>query len=66
MLVNLQIVIFFVCFIVKRFKKMVIRFFALNNIVAYCTTISSNTLKKVTYYIELRIVKSQSTKVRVD
>ena len=58
MLSNLQVVLFFVCPIVERFKKIFMYRLAMGNIVVYPTIIILNTFNKVANYMELRIVKS--------
>ena len=58
MLLNLQVVLFFVCPIVERFKKVFIHCLTMNNIVIYRITIMSNILNKMVNYIELRVVKN--------
>ncbi len=58
MLSNLQVVFFFVCLIVKRFKKVFMHRLTMGSIVVYRTIIIPNTLNKVANCIELRIVKS--------
>ena len=54
---NLQIVLFFDCFIIKSFKKIFIYYFAMSNIVVYHTIINPNTSNKLANCIELKIVK---------
>lgn len=54
---NLQLVIFFVCLVIERFKKVFICRFAIGSIVVYYTTIFSHILNKVAKRIKLRIVK---------
>lgn len=61
MLLNLQIVFFFICFIMERFKKIFMHRFAMRSIIVYCTIIIINILKKVAYCIEFRVVKGQLT-----
>ena len=57
MLPDLQIVLFFVCPIVKRFEKVFMRRLAMNYVIIYCTTIISNALDKVANCIEFRVVE---------
>ena len=66
MLVNLQVVLFFVCPIVENFKKVFICRLTMSNIVVYRTTIIPNTLNKVANCIEVRVVKGWSTYLGVD
>ena len=58
---NLQVVLFFICPIVKSFKKIFMRRLAIGSIIVYCTTIIPNTLDKVANCMELRVVKGWST-----
>ena len=58
MLSNLQVVFFFICPIVKCFKKVFICRLTIGSIVVYHTTIIPNILNKMANYIELKIVKS--------
>ena len=58
MLPNLQLVFFFVCFIIKNFKKALMRHLAMGSIVVYSTTIISNILNKMVDCMELRVVES--------
>ena len=60
MLPNLRVIPFFVCLIVKSFKKVLMRRFAIGNIIVYCTTIILNMLKKVANCMKLRVVKGWS------
>ena len=57
MLLNLQVVFFFIYLIIKSFKKIFMRHLAISNITIYYTTIISNILNKVINCIELRRVK---------
>lgn len=66
MLKNLRLILFFIFFVIKSFKKILMRHFAIGSIVVYCTTIIPNTLNKVVDYIKLRIGKCWSTKLEVD
>lgn len=61
MLTNLQFVFIFVCPVVKSFKKILMHYLAIGNIVVYYTTIIVNTPNKVTDYIELKVVKNWLT-----
>ncbi len=61
MLSNLQVVLLFVCPIVERFKKVLMRRLAMSSIVVYRTTIILNTLNKGADCMELRVVKGWST-----
>lgn len=61
MLPNLQVRLFFICLIVKSFKKVFMHRLAMGCIVVYCTTTILNTLDKVANCIELGIVKGWST-----
>ena len=61
MLPNLQIILFFICSIVKSFKKIFVRRLAIGSIVVYCTTIILNTTNKLVYCMELWVVKGWST-----
>ena len=55
-LLNLQVILFFIHLIVKHFKKKFICHFAMDNIVVYHTIIIPNTLNKVANCIELKVV----------
>ena len=61
MLPNLELVFFFICFIVENFKKVFICRLAMGNIVIYHTTIILNILYKVADYIEFRVVEGWLT-----
>ena len=61
MLLNLQVILFFVCPIIKRFKKVFMYRLAMDNIVVYCTTIIPNTLNKVANCMEFKVVKGWLT-----
>ena len=53
---NLQVILFYLCPIVERFKKVFMHCFAMGNIIVYYTTITLNILNKVVNCIKLRIV----------
>ena len=55
---NLQLVFFFICPIIKNFKKVFMRRLVMGNIVVYCTTIIPNILNKMANYMKLRVVES--------
>ena len=57
MLLNLQLVLIFVCFNIKSFKKVVMRHLAMGSIIVYRTTIILNIPSKVVYCMEFRVVK---------
>lgn len=57
MLPNLQVVFFFICFVIENFKKVFIYHFAIGSILVYYTTIILNILHKVAHYMEFRMVK---------
>ena len=57
MLPNVRLVLFFVCFVIESFKKVLMRRLAMGSIVVYRITIIPNRLSKVADCIELRIVK---------
>ena len=57
MLSNLQIVLFFICLIVKSFEKIFMRHFLISCIIIYCTTIILNLLDKTIDCIEFKIIK---------
>lgn len=61
MLLNLKHILFLFGFIIESFKKIFIRRFSINNIIIYRNTIILNTLNKVAYCIELKVVKIWST-----
>lgn len=58
MLLNLRFILFFIFLFIETFKKVLMRCFAITNIIIYCTTIIPNILKKIADYIELMVVKS--------
>ena len=58
MLSDLQIVLFFVCLIVKSFKKIFMYYFAISYIIIYCITIILNILDMITNCIEFRVVEN--------
>ena len=53
----MQVILLFVCPIVKNFKKILMRCLAMGSIVVYHTTIIPNTLDKVANCMELKIFK---------
>lgn len=57
MLPNLQIIFFFIHFVIKRFKKIFIHYLTLGCIIIHYTTIILNALDKVVDYIELKVVE---------
>lgn len=57
MLPNLQLILFFVCFIVKNLKKILIRHLAIGIIMVYYTIINLNILNKIVDYIKFKKVK---------
>ena len=58
---NLQVVLHFICLIIKCFKKIFMRRLTIGNIVVYHTTIIPNILNKVANCMELKIVKGWLT-----
>ena len=60
MLPNLQLVLFLFYFIVKSFKKVLMRHLLISSIVVYHTIIIPNILNKVVDYMELKVVKDWS------
>lgn len=54
---NLQVVLFFIYFVLENLKKILIHHFAIGRIIVYYTTIIPNILNQVVDNIELRIVK---------
>ncbi len=57
-LLNLQVVRFFVRFMVECFKKVFMYRLAIGSIVVYRTTIIQNTLNNAANCIKLRVVKT--------
>ena len=57
-LLNLRLVLFFVCFVVENFKKVFIYHLAMSSIVVYRTTVIPNTLNKWVDCMELKVVQS--------
>ena len=58
MLPNLRIVLFFVGFVIKSFKKVFMSCFTISCIIVYSTTIIPDALDKVASRMELRVVES--------
>ena len=54
---NLQIIFFFICFVVESFKKIFMCHFAISSIIVYHIIIISNILDNMANCIEFRIVK---------
>lgn len=61
MLPNLQVILFFISFVIKNFKKVFICRFAMCYIIIYYIIIILNLLDKIANYIKLGIIKSWST-----
>ena len=61
MLPDLQVVIYFVCSVIKSFKKVFMCRLTVGYIIIYCITIISNALNKVDSYMELKVVESWLT-----
>ncbi len=61
MVSDLQVVLFFVCFIIKNFENIFIRHLVVGYIIIYRTTIIPNTLDKEANYMEFRIVEDWLT-----
>lgn len=59
-LLNLQLIFFFIFLIIEIFKKGLICHLVMDNIVVYCTTIIPNIRNKVVNYMKLWVVKSWS------
>lgn len=57
---NLLLVLFFVCFVVENFKKILIYHLAMGTIIVYRTPIIPNILNKVANCMGLKIVKGWS------
>lgn len=55
-LINLQVILLFVCTVVKSFEKVFIYLLAMVYIIVYRTTIIPNVLDKVAHSIEFLIV----------
>ena len=55
-LTDLQVIFFFIYFVIKNFEKVFICHHAVGYIIIYCNTIISNTLDKMASIIELKIV----------
>ena len=58
MLLDLQVVFFFICLIVESFKEVLRRYLAVGYIIIYHTTIIPSVLDKMASSIEPRIVES--------
>lgn len=56
-LLNLQVILFFIYLIIKYFKKIFIYLFAMGTIIVYYTTIILNRSNKGANYIEFKIIK---------
>lgn len=54
---NLQIIFFFIYFVIKNFKKIFMHYFAIGNIIIYYIIKISNILNKVANYIKFMIYK---------
>lgn len=59
-LLNLQLILFFVCLVIKSFRKIFMRCLTMASIIVYHITIIRNILNKMADCIEFRIVKSWS------
>ena len=57
MLLDLQVVLFFVYPIIKSFKKVFMHCFIINCVIIYHTTIIPNVLNNVANCIEVKVVK---------
>ena len=57
MLPDLQVILFFVCFIIESFEKVFMCYFTMSYDIIYRITIILNTLDKMANYIEFMIVK---------
>ena len=57
---NLQLILFFIYFVIKSFKKVFICCLAIGSIIVYHTIIISNILNKVADCIELKVVEAWS------
>ena len=60
MLSNLQLILFFTCFIIENFIIAFIYYLTISNIIIYCIVIIANIPNKVIDYIKLKIVKTLS------
>ena len=58
MLPNLQLIVFFIHFIIENFEKVFIYYLIINNIIVYCIIIIPNILNKLADWIKFRVVKS--------
>ncbi len=56
-LLDLQVVLFFVCLIVESFEKVFMRCLAVGCVIIYRTIIIPNVLDKVANCMEFRVVK---------
>ena len=54
---DLQVVLFFVCFIVESFVKVFMHCLIVGCIIIYCTILILNILDKMANYIEFRVVE---------
>lgn len=61
MLSDLQVILLFVYYIVKTFKKVFMHCLTVSCIIIYCTSIILNKLDKIANYMEFRVVKDWST-----
>ena len=61
MLLNLQLVLFFVCLIVESLKKVLMCYLTMGNTMVYRTTIILNTMNKVVDCMEFKVVEGWST-----
>ncbi len=60
MLLDLRVVLFFVCTIVESFEKVFMRRPTVGCVIIYRTTIIPNALDKMANYIEFRVVEGWS------
>ncbi len=61
MLPDLQVVLFFVCPIIKSFKNVFMRCLVISYVIIYRTTIIPNIQDKVANYIESKVVEGWLT-----
>lgn len=54
---NLQILLFFFCFVIENSKKVLIRRLAVSSIIVYYNSIIQNTFNIIADYMEFSVIK---------
>lgn len=66
MMPNFRIIFFFICLVIKRFKKIFMSWLAVNYILVYRTIIILNALDKMANCMKLKIVKDWLIELKVN